>query len=157
VDTGAFREDLYFRLAGFVITVPPLRDRREDIPLLVHDFLRGTATRMKKDVSTVSADAMTALMKYNWPGNVRELQHAIERAVIVANGTVVRGRDLPPEVSQKTRSRPSDDSLDLQALERVFVERALERFNGNRREAADALKISTVTLWRKMKQYGLAK
>lgn len=157
VDTGAFREDLYFRLAGFVITVPPLRDRREDIPLLVHDFLRRTATRMKKDVSTVSADAMTALMKYSWPGNVRELQHAIERAVIVANGTVVRVRELPPELSQKTRSRPSDDSLDLQAQERVFIERALERFNGNRREAADALKISTVTLWRKMKQYGLVK
>jgi DNA-binding NtrC family response regulator len=157
VDTGAFREDLYFRLAGFVITVPPLRDRREDIPLLVHDFLRRTAARMKKNVSTVSADAMTALMKYSWPGNVRELQHAIERAVIVANSTVVRVRELPPEVSQKTRSRAADDSLDLQAQERIFIERALERFQGNRREAADALKISTVTLWRKMKQYGLVK
>ena len=86
VDAGTFREDLYFRLGAFVITVPPLRDRREDIPPLVHDFLGRAAARVKKDVRTVSADAMTALMNYSWPGNVRELEHAIERAVIVARG-----------------------------------------------------------------------
>jgi DNA-binding NtrC family response regulator len=88
---------------------------------------------------------------------VRELEHAIERAVIVARGASVKVRELPPEVSQKaqTRLRPTDDSLDLQAQERAMIERALERFRGNRRQAADALKISTVTLWRKMKQYGL--
>jgi transcriptional regulator with PAS, ATPase and Fis domain len=75
--------------------------------------------------------------------------------VIVARGTSVKVRELPPEVSQKTRPRPTDDSLDLQAQERAMIERALQRFNSNRRQAADALKISTVTLWRKMKQYGL--
>jgi len=155
VAAGTFREDLYFRLGAFVITVPPLRDRREDIPPLVNDFLRAAAARVKKDVKTVSADAMTALMNYSWPGNVRELEHAIERAVIVANGTSVRPRELPPEISQKPRTHPSDDSLDLQAQERALIERALQRFRGNRRQAADALKISTVTLWRKMKQYGL--
>jgi transcriptional regulator with PAS, ATPase and Fis domain len=156
VDAGTFREDLYFRLGAFVITVPPLRERREDIPPLVHDFLGRAATRVKKDVKSVSADAMTALMNYRWPGNVRELEHAIERAVIVASGVSVRARELPPEVSQKTRPHPTtDDSLDLQAQERTMIERALERFRGNRRQAADALKISTVTLWRKMKQYGV--
>ena len=155
VDAGTFREDLYFRLGAFVITVPPLRERREDIPPLVHDFLGRAAARVKKDVKTVSADAMTALMNYSWPGNVRELEHAIERAVIVARGDSVKVRELPPEVSQKTRLRATDDSLDLQAQERAMIERALERFRGNRRQAADALKISTVTLWRKMKQYGL--
>jgi len=155
VDAGTFREDLYFRLGAFVITVPPLRDRREDIPPLVHDFVRRAATRVKKDVENVSPDAMTALMNYGWPGNVRELEHAIERAVIVARGTSIRLRELPPEVSQKSRQRGPGDSLDLQALERAAIERALERFRGNRREAAEALKISTVTLWRKMKQYGL--
>ena len=155
VDAGTFREDLYFRLGAFVITVPPLRERREDIPPLVHDFLRRAAARVKKDVKTVSADAMTALMNYSWPGNVRELEHAIERAVIVARGDSVKVRELPPEVSQKTRLRVTDDNLDLQAQERAMIERALERFRGNRRQAADALKISTVTLWRKMKQYGL--
>src|SRR5687768_9401934 len=156
VAAGVFREDLYFRLGAFVINVPPLRERREDIPPLVHEFVIRAAARMKKDVSTVSAEAMTALMKYSWPGNVRELEHAIERAVILAQGTSIRVRELPPEVSQKPRQRSGDDSLDLQAQERVLIERALERFRGNRRQAADALKISTVTLWRKMKQYGLA-
>jgi DNA-binding NtrC family response regulator len=155
VTAGTFREDLYFRLGAFVITVPPLRDRREDIPPLVHDFVRRAATRVKKDVENVSADAMTALMNYRWPGNVRELEHAIERAVIVARGASIRLRELPPEVSQKSSQPASGDSLDLPALERAAIERALERFRGNRREAAEALKISTVTLWRKMKQYGL--
>jgi DNA-binding NtrC family response regulator len=155
VAAGTFREDLYFRLGAFVITVPPLRDRREDIPPLVHDFVGRAATRVKKEVTNVSPDAMTALMSYSWPGNVRELEHAIERAVIVARGTSIRLRELPPEVSQKSRPRAPGDSLDLQELERAAIGRALERFRGNRREAADALKISTVTLWRKMKQYGL--
>ncbi len=156
VAAGTFREDLYFRLGAFVITVPPLRERREDIPALVYDFVRRAAARVKKDVETVSAEAMTALMSYGWPGNVRELEHAIERAVIVARGASIRVRELPPEVSQKARQRtPDDESFDLQAQERATIERALERFRGNRKEAAEALKISTVTLWRKMKQYGL--
>jgi DNA-binding NtrC family response regulator len=156
VEAGTFREDLYFRLAAFIITVPPLRDRREDIPPLVHHFMVRAASRMKKDVRSVSADAMTALMNYRWPGNVRELEHAVERAVILANHPSIRVRDLPPEVTQKSRARPGDDTLDLQEQERVSIERALERFGGNRRKAAEALKISTVTLWRKMKQYGLS-
>jgi DNA-binding NtrC family response regulator len=156
VDAGTFRDDLYFRLGAFVITVPPLRDRHEDIPPLVHHFLVRAASRMKKDVQAVSADAMSALMHYRWPGNVRELEHAVERAVIVANNPSIRVRDLPPEVTRKVRSRISGDSLDLQEQERVSIERALERFGGNRRKAAEALRISTVTLWRKMKQYRLS-
>jgi DNA-binding NtrC family response regulator len=156
VADGRFREDLYFRLGAFVITVPPLRERREDIPVLVNDFVRRAASRAKKDVETVSAEAMTALMSYAWPGNVRELEHAIERAVIVARGASIRVRELPPEVSQKSRPRATDeDTLDLRVHERAVIERALERFRGNRKEAAEALKISPVTLWRKMKQYGL--
>ena len=90
VDAGTFREDLYFRLGAFIITVPPLRDRREDIPPLVHNFLVRAAGRMKKDVRSVSADAMSGLMNYRWPGNVRELEHAVERAVILANGATIR-------------------------------------------------------------------
>ena len=157
VTAGTFREDLYFRLGAFVITVPPLRDRREDIPALAGEFIRRAAARVKKDVKAISPDAMTALMTYRWPGNVRELEHAIERAVIVAAGTSIKVRELPPEISQKTRSaRHSDDSLDLRAQERALIERALDRFRGNRKQAAEALQISTVTLWRKMKEYGLA-
>lgn len=156
VDAGAFREDLYFRLGAFVITVPPLRDRREDVPPLVQHFMVRAAARMKKDVSAVSADAMSALMNYRWPGNVRELEHAVERAVILANSPSLRVRDLPPEITQKARPGPGDETLDLHEQERVSIERALERFGGNRRKAAEALRISTVTLWRKMKQYGLS-
>ena len=156
VEAGTFREDLYFRLGAFIITVPPLRDRREDIPPLVHNFLVRAAARLNKDVSSVSADAMTALMNYRWPGNVRELEHAVERAVILANNPNIRVRDLPPEITQKSRARAGDDTLDLQEQERVMIERALERFGGNRRRAAAALKISTVTLWRKMKQFGIS-
>jgi DNA-binding NtrC family response regulator/predicted hydrocarbon binding protein len=155
VDAGTFREDLYFRLGAFIITVPPLRDRREDIPPLVHNFLIRAAGRMKKEVRSISADTMSALLNYRWPGNVRELEHAVERAVILAHGPTVRVRDLPPEVTQKSRARAGDDTLDLQAQERVSIERALERFGGNRKKAAEALNISTVTLWRRMKQYGL--
>jgi DNA-binding NtrC family response regulator len=155
VAAGTFREDLYFRLGAFVITVPPLRDRREDIPALVQDFVRRAATRVKKDVQSVSADAMAALMAYSWPGNVRELEHAIERAVIVARGVTIKPRELPPEISNRVQPHTLGDSLDLQAHERVMIERALERFRGSRREAAAALNISTVTLWRKMKEYGL--
>jgi len=156
VAAGTFREDLYFRLGAFVINVPPLRERREDIPPLVHDFVRRAATRAKKDVVSVSSEAMTALMKYRWPGNVRELEHAIERAVIVARSPSIRVRELPPEVSQRPIRPASDRGFDLGAQERAMIERALERFHGNRRETADALKISAVTLWRKMKQYGLS-
>jgi transcriptional regulator with PAS, ATPase and Fis domain len=121
VEAGTFREDLYFRLAAFIITVPPLRDRREDIPPLVHQFLVRAAGRMKKDVTTVSADAMSALMNYRWPGNVRELEHAVERAVILANGPSIRVRELPPEVTQKSRTRAGDDTLDLQEQERIMI------------------------------------
>ena len=156
VDAGAFREDLYFRLGAFIIPVPPLRERREDIPPLAHGFLVRAAARMKKDVRAVSADAMSALMNYRWPGNVRELEHAIERAVILANATSIRPRDLPPEITRKSSPRRGGDVLDLQEQERASIERALVQFDGNRRRAADALNISTVTLWRKMKRYGLS-
>jgi DNA-binding NtrC family response regulator len=155
VAAGTFREDLYFRLGAFVISVPPLRDRTEDIPPLVHEFVRRAATRAKKNVVAVSPEAMTALMNYRWPGNVRELEHAIERAVIVATGPSIRVRELPAEVSKRPVVAASDTGFDLHAQERAAIERALERFHGNRRETAEALKISAVTLWRKMKQYGL--
>ena len=86
---------------------------------------------------------------------MRELEHAVERAVILANTASIRLRDLPPDVTQKSRARAAGDTLDLREQERVSIERALQRFDGNRRKAAEALNISTVTLWRRMKQYGL--
>ncbi len=158
VSAGTFREDLYFRLGAFVITMPPLRNRREDIPALAQQFLTRAAARMKKAVDGMAPDAMSALMSYHWPGNVRELEHAIERAVIVAQGDRLRRTELPPEVAEAKRSRrdaESSGTFKLAALERAAIERALVRFKGNRQDAAEALGISTVTLWRKVKQYGL--
>jgi DNA-binding NtrC family response regulator len=155
VEKGTFREDLYFRVSAFVITVPPLRERREDIPALVHEFVRRSRARVKKDVATVSPDAMTALINYEWPGNVRELEHAVERAVILAHGSRVTVRDLPPELTRRKARGTTGDPLNLQSQERELIRRALERYKGNRRKAAAALNISTVTLWRKMKEYEL--
>jgi DNA-binding NtrC family response regulator len=154
VAAGTFREDLYFRLGAFVITVPPLRERREAIPTLVHQFLRVAARQMKKDVRGISAEAMTVLMNYRWPGNVRELEHAIQRAVILAAGPAVTVRELPPEVRAQADSS-TEHTLDLAEHEKKVIRRALDRFGGNRKLAAKALNISTVTLWRRMKQYRL--
>jgi len=155
VEKGTFREDLYFRVSAFVITVPPLRERREDIAPMVHEFLRRSRIRVKKDVQAVSPDAMTALINYEWPGNVRELEHAVERAVILANGARVTVRDLPPEVTRRKVRGTTGDPLNLRSQEGELIRRALERYKGNRKKAAEALNISTVTLWRKMKEYEL--
>ena len=155
VAAGSFREDLYFRLGAFVIGVPPLRERREAIPTLVHQFLGAAARQMKKEVRGVSAEVMTLLMSYRWPGNVRELEHALQRSVILARGPTITVRELPPEVRSEGPDRGPADSLDLGEHERHAIRRALERFGGNRRRAAKALNISTVTLWRRMKKYGL--
>jgi two-component system response regulator AtoC len=156
VTAGTFREDLYFRLSAFVITIPPLRDRREDIPLLAHQFVQRAAARMEKDVRTVSAEAMTLLVNYAWPGNVRELEHAIERGVILARGTTVTVRELPPEVVHGRAGIRTIETLDLKKNEQRLIRQALDKFKDNRKRAAQALNISPVTLWRKMKDYGLS-
>jgi transcriptional regulator with PAS, ATPase and Fis domain len=155
VAAGTFREDLYFRLGAFIITIPPLRDRREDIPPMVHEFVQRAAIRMGKEVRTVSAEAMTLLIRYSWPGNVRELEHAIERAVILARGANITVRELPPELSESRSRTHLGDTLDLKEQEQRLIAKALERFKGNRGKAAKALNISPVTLWRKMKEYDL--
>jgi DNA-binding NtrC family response regulator len=123
---------------------------------MVHEFVRRAAARMGKDVQTVSAEAMTMLIRYSWPGNVRELEHAIERAVILARGTSITVRELPPELAESRARAKIGDTLDLKAHEQRFIEKALERFDGNRKKAAEALNLSPVTLWRKMKEYGLS-
>ncbi len=156
VADGTFREDLYFRLAAFVIDLPPLRDRQEEIPPLVHEFLRRSSERLKKSVRTITPRAMTALVNYGWPGNVRELEHAIERAVILARTTALKMEDLPHEITSGAGPAATTRSdLDLQANERVLTREALRRFGGNRTRAAKALGVSTVTLWRMLKRHGV--
>jgi DNA-binding NtrC family response regulator len=155
VHAGSFREDLYYRLAAFVITVPPLRERREAIPALAQEFLRRAAERFNKDVHTIAPDAMSVLLDHPWPGNVRELQHAIDRAAILATGPRITKQGLPPDLRLPDGGAPGGSAFDLQQQERELIERALAQFGGNRRRAAEALSISTVTLWRRIKQYGV--
>jgi DNA-binding NtrC family response regulator len=149
---GSFREDLYFRLAGFRIRLPPLRERREEVPVLAHAILRGVARRVGKPVDAISAEAMVRLVNHTWPGNVRELEHAIEHAVIVARGATVSVRDLPQELREGQPAAAPPD-FNLKAHEARVIRDALIAHNGSRRRAAEALGISTVSLWRKVRDY----
>jgi DNA-binding NtrC family response regulator len=165
VREGKFREDLFYRLDVVPIELPPLRDRREDIPLLVHAFLREFARTNQRNVTGLSADAQEALLRYSWPGNVRELRATIERAVVLCRGERIGLRDLPPEVQGRPvpgggdgpRSTTSGNSasLNLEAMEKAFIEQALKLTDGNVTEAARLLGISRRTLHRKIKTYNL--
>ena len=155
VHAGTFREDLYYRLSAFVIVVPPLRERREAIPALAQECLQRAAGRFNKDLQGIAPDAMRVLVDYDWPGNVRELQHAVERAAILASGPRITARELPPELCLQDGGAALDAGFDLAAHERALIEKALREYGGNRRRAAEALHISTVTLWRRIRQYGV--
>jgi len=150
---GKFRSDLLFRLNGFVINLPALRDRKEEIPAMANEFMRQAAASMGSSVNSIRPAAMTRLIHYPWPGNIRELKHAIERAVIVARDNTIDCCSLPPEI--ELVSAPSGDALDLKDNEKRLILEAMEKFNGNRVRMARALRISPATLWRKMRRYGL--
>jgi DNA-binding NtrC family response regulator len=154
VHAGLFREDLYYRLAAFVISVPPLRERREAIPALAREFLRRAAVRFDRDLVGIAPDAMRVLIDYGWPGNVRELEHAMERAAILASGPRITAAVLPPELGPGADAAPAAPGFDVHAHERALIEKALAQY-GNRRRAAEALHMSPVTLWRRMKRYGI--
>jgi two-component system response regulator AtoC len=162
VAEGAFREDLYYRLNVIPIELPPLRERRDDIPLLVHHFLKKFAPDA---VPEVSQSAMRALMAYHWPGNVRQLENAMERVVALSSGrTEVMSTDLPPEIQATPQSASPpfvefpEDGLDLPyylaSIERDLIRRALDRTGGNRNKAADLLRIKRTTLVEKLKRIG---
>jgi DNA-binding NtrC family response regulator len=155
VHEGTFREDLFYRLAAFVITVPPLRERREAVSALAQEFLQRAAARCGKELQGIAPDAMRVLLDYDWPGNVRELQHAVERAAILAVGPRITARELPPELTLPDGGLPMGSGFDLEAHERALIEKALAQFGGSRKRAAEALNISTVTLWRRIRQYGV--
>jgi two-component system, NtrC family, response regulator HydG len=152
VARGTFREDLYYRLNVFSILIPPLRERREDIPLLVDHFLNKFAQSMNKPVPSVSQEAMHALTSHDWPGNVRELQNAMERAVLVA-----RGNGIGPESLPFYSSAPGAPSTgkSLANAESYHISRILEESEWNISRAARLLQIDRVTLYNKMKRYGL--
>src|ERR1700704_576910 len=169
VREGKFRDDLFFRLNVVRITMPPLRERKDDIPLLVRSFLRHFCKANDKPLLEITADAMNALLTYNWPGNVRELRTAIEHAVVMATGPKITVRDLPSAVRQAAgASLPRGISpskafgekaspLDLHETERKLILQALATTNGNVTAAAKKLGISRRTLHRKINEMNAPK
>jgi two-component system, NtrC family, response regulator HydG len=160
VKSGRFREDLYFRLKVVRIVLPPLRDRREDVPLLTEHCLRRLAAEHSKNVTGITPEAQRLLNAYAWPGNVRELLNTLETMVVLAQGPVLDTGDVPPEIRPATGAAPADvfhAGMSLEEAERILIEQTLEWSGGNRQEAAKALGIGQRTLYRKIKQYGFAK
>jgi len=153
IRSGSFRQDLYFRLNVVQIKLPPLRDRKGDIPLLVTSFLEKFSN--SGPVRTISDDAMRRLVAYDWPGNVRELENAIERAVALSSGPVLSVADLPSNLHYPSNDRTpqKDELLPLDELERRAILRTLRETNGDKVAAARMLGIGKTTLYRKLKQY----
>jgi DNA-binding NtrC family response regulator len=154
VTEGRFREDLLYRLNTVEFRLPPLRERREDIPPLAAHFLAEQASRYQKPVAELTAGAMQALLGHSWPGNVRELRHVIERAVLMAKGAVVTAEDLGLQPS-RTSGAPSLDDLTLEEAERMLIQRALTRHAGNVSRAAESLGVSRSALYRRIQHFGL--
>jgi DNA-binding NtrC family response regulator len=159
VAEGRFRQDLYFRLNVVNLHLPPLAERREDIPLLAWHFLNKHATLMKRPIQDIHPDAMAMLRAYDYPGNVRELENIIERAVAMAGGTVLEPVHLPASLRRlrvKTLRKPDEALPTLEAQEAEYIRWVLEQTGGNRTRAAEILGIDRVSLWRKVRRYGLA-
>jgi DNA-binding NtrC family response regulator len=154
VREGTFRPDLYYRLNVFEIRVPPLRDRREDIPLLADHFVRKYARAMNRPFTGVSKAALDLLMHYDWPGNVRELENAVERAMVIGHGAELQASDFPLQIG--TAPQPANGQA-LEDIERAHILRVLEGCNWNQSMAARVLKIDRVTLYNKIKKYGFKK
>ena len=152
---GRFREDLLFRLNTVEIMLPPLRDRREDLPALAAHFLSRHAARYRRPLHGIEPAAMQQMLQYGWPGNVRELDHTIERAVLMARGERIEATDLGLQGQQRTGSGQSLDEMSLEAVEAILIRKALARAHGNVSHAADALGLSRGALYRRIEKYGL--
>ncbi len=169
VEEGKFREDLYFRLNVVKLTMPPLRDRKTDIPVLVESFVKEISKENGKPVRELSPDAMQRMLEYDWPGNVRELRTAVEHGVVMCNGSRITLRHLPPVLRGEGIStatgprllggpgREEPEDLDLTKMEERFIMRALSQAEDNRTEAAKLLGISRRTLQRKLLEMNIRK
>jgi two-component system response regulator AtoC len=157
IRNGDIREDLYYRLSVVPIHLPPLRKRKEDIPLLTNHFLEKFSRKIKKPVPEVSPEAMEILQDYAWPGNVRELEHTIERILILEDSEVIRARDLPSFVTERQDEFKmfSEEPFSLKELEKKYIRFVLKRTKGKKTEAADILGINRKTLNLKIKKYSL--
>ena len=159
VDENRFRRDLFYRIRVVEVHLPPLRERRGDIPLLAMHFVKRFASENERDVRHVDDNAMTILQAHAWPGNIRELENAIERGVILCRGDTISPKDLPPELTREVSAPEPGQTLPLRKAleipEREIIERTLRSHNGNRQETAAALMINRTTLFNKMRKYGL--
>lgn len=158
IQSGRFREDLYYRLNVVSIPMPPLRDRREDIPLLARHFLERFAEANNKDIQGLTPQAMDTLLRHDWPGNVRELMNAMERAVIFSRSRILDAEDLsaisgPGREMGKTEEEGASENPSLEALERTAILKTLEETGGNKSEAARRLGITRKTLHKKLQKY----
>jgi transcriptional regulator with PAS, ATPase and Fis domain len=157
-----FRADLFYRIHVITLHLPPLRQRREDIPLLAAHFLRKYAQQNTKPITAIAQQALQRLQTYPWPGNVRELENVIERAVVLAQGPMIGTEDLPPELQDQEPVSVPEHHVVLSAdatlaqIEREAIVQTLQRHAGNRQVAARVLDISLATLYRKLKEYNLA-
>ncbi|WP_304251399.1 sigma-54 dependent transcriptional regulator [Parabacteroides gordonii] len=154
VEEGTFRQDLLYRINTIELHIPPLRERGNDIQLLADYFLTRYARKYKKEIKGLSRDARTKLQNYDWPGNVRELQHAIERAVILSDGQMLKPENFMLQPSA-ARKKIETEELNLSILEKEAIERALRRADGNVTRAAELLGITRFALYRKLDKLGL--
>jgi two-component system response regulator AtoC len=160
---GTFRRDLYYRIAVVPIHLIPLRQRRDEVPLLVQHFIDGYNRKLKLDIKGIDPDAMRLLLEYHWHGNVRELENTIERAMVLADGPRITVADLPPHITTPVLALDgpelSDDELSVKKhgalLEKRLIKQALSRTGGNRTRAADLLELSSRALLYKIREYGL--
>lgn len=158
VEKGRFREDLYYRLNVVNIVIPPLRERREDIPLLVDHFLAKYSQENNKEIQGISRPVLNTLWNYNWPGNIRELENAIERAVALCRGKVIDFKDLPSSLNLEEQHKstiPIEVGMNLKEVEREVIRRTLSQVRGKRVQAAKLLGIGITTLYRKLKELEL--
>ncbi len=158
IKKGSFRHDLYFRLNVVSLFIPPLSERRDDIPLLSYAFLKKYATIMHKEIREISPEVMAILQGYDFPGNVRELENIIERGVALANGSAIEVAHLPEDlkvISIKTFRKKEGKIPSLEDQEIAYIQWVLKEVGGNKTTAAQILEIDRVSLWRKLKKYGL--
>ena len=153
VKDGKFRQDLLYRINTVEVTIPPLCERIDDIPMLANHFLNYYSKKYRKDVLTISPEAINKLKKYAWPGNVRELQHAIERALIMADSPTLQESDFL--FSRKGNEAQASDTLNLDEVEKSAVTKAIQLHNGNISKAADELGLTRASLYRRMEKYGI--
>jgi DNA-binding NtrC family response regulator len=156
VERGTFRHDLYFRLNVMTLIVPPVAERREDIPLLCRHFLRKFARSQEKELAGLDDEVMQVLMAYEFPGNIRELENIMERAAALASGPRVRMEDLPPDLQQRhllVKGQRRREFLTLEENEREYIAWILKQVNHNKTRAAEILGIDRVSLWRKLRRF----